>query len=127
MRRHVLFVVSTSGTVHLKATRRHATDAANGVDIIITTSVLVTVMTCTHRFLANHVPMSVSLSLPSHVGLRSACTTLSKFTEISIWTCKSSPVYIRHFTDQMSSHKETITVILWFVKMSFHMYLFKSR
>lgn len=57
MRRHVLFVVSTSGTAHLKATRRHATDAANGADIIVTTSVLVAVMTCTRRFLGSHVPV----------------------------------------------------------------------
>jgi len=46
-----MFVVSTSGTAYLKATRRHATDAPNGVDIIITTSVLVTVMTNTRRSL----------------------------------------------------------------------------
>lgn len=112
MRRHVLFVVTTSGTVQLKAARRHATDAANGVDIIITTSVLVTVVTYTHTQL----PCQPHLSVRPHTC--SICVLLFPANSLKLaFACVRTATIQsanRLFTDA-PPYVHTITVILCYV------------
>ena len=123
MRRHVLFVVTTSGTVQLKAARRHATDAANGVDIIITTSVLVTVVTHTHTHTHTHTQLPcqprlcVCPSVSPHTCNICVLLSLANSLKLTSGCARTATIQSanRLFTDAPPPCGHTVTVILCFV------------